>query len=248
MNITFCAHSRQHGQALSEGLMVLAVLLSLWAAVSWLGRVQDMALQAAHGSRYAAFAATRSHDEQALNQLTKAYFSGQGHQWALRSGQQILTSERSEITLRYRRLPALTPQAQAGGDGHYASVLREELATADSGILNATVSIDLSRQRTAALHSAKPLDLKASDTWWPAMYRYTAILTGAGHASDDVHAQQRLAASDTAWASSTNVSYSLAKKVDAAMAAVDAAWGRSRPVFDWLQPWAGSVPDVHLYP
>lgn len=41
----------QRGQALVEGLVILLVLLVLWVGIAWLGRLQDMGLQAVHGSR-----------------------------------------------------------------------------------------------------------------------------------------------------------------------------------------------------
>lgn len=240
----------QQGQALAEGLVVLLVLLSLWVGLAWLGRLQDMALQATHGSRHAAFAATRYFaDDFTVQQVKAGYFSGPSHQWSLRSGRAVLDDDKSQVTVSVRRGQALDVKAQVGGTGLSVSRLRSELGTADRGILQARVGVDLSFLRASqAGDGSSVLRLSDLDSAWPVLHRHTAILIDSGHAASDAAAQQRLTLSPTAWAASSARSYELARQTDAVMAKVDGAWSRQRPLFDWLQAWTGRVPDHHLQP
>lgn len=226
-------HSRrQQGQAMAEGLVVLSILLSLWFAVSWLGTLQDMALQASHGSRYMAFAATRGQEAYALEPLRSAYFSGPAHQWSGRPGGHLLDPDALHLGVDASRATTLMASAQPGGAATTPSRLRTELGTADSGILTQTLTLDPAEKTSI----------------WPVLRRQTSILTGPGHASDDAAVQQRLGLSPTAWAASAQASYALTTRIDSAMDSVDAAWGRSRPSIDWLGPWGGQVPEQHILP
>lgn len=80
------------------------------------------------------------------------------------------------------------------------------------------------------------------------LLRRTAILAGAGHAADDMHAQRRIAESGSAWGDAYGRSRMAGQDWTARLQQVDAAWGRSLPDFDWLTPWAGQVPSVFLSP
>lgn len=233
----------QQGQAIAEGLLVMFSLLLLWMAVAWLGRMQDMALQATHSSRYMAFSATRGFDEQAKSQTALRYFSGSAHQWQDRSGRLLLDPDSPQLSLVTQRLPDLTTQAQPGGLALAVSKLRTEFHTADNGILRASSLVDVNGGPRAQTVS----DLGISKLW-PVLRRHTAILTGAGHGSDDTQVQQRLAAASTAWHDSSQISYQLSRKTDAAMSAVDKAWGRSAPTPEWLDAWTAQIPSHHLYP
>lgn len=223
-------HIRHGGQALVEGIVALLVLLSLWVAISWLGRFQDMALQASHASRFAAFSLTRNPDATPIIQSRTHYFSGRDHQWMNHRGKSVLgnvlSNDHSEVTLRVVRPLALEPGAQPGGVFKRAQELRRDWRIEDRGIVKATVAI------------APPN--------YPALARHTALLTGAGHAADDVDSQQRVAESPAAWSNSANRSYDLGRRVQASASALDRAWSRSEPHFDWLAPWAGHVPAYHL--
>lgn len=226
----FKIHARHGGQALVEGIVALLVLLSLWVAISWLGRFQDMALQASHASRFAAFSLTRNPDAPPVIQSRTDYFSGPDHQWMDRRGRSalgnVLSKDRSEVTLKVVRQPALEPGAQPGGVSARAHDLRQGWRLEDMGIVKATVVVAPPR--------------------YPALARHTALLTGAGHATDDIDSQRRLAESPAAWSDSANRSYGLGRRIESGVSALDRAWGRPEPHFDWLVPWAGYVPVHHL--
>ncbi|MEO9121702.1 MAG: hypothetical protein ABI228_01745 [Burkholderiaceae bacterium] len=219
-------HARHGGQALVEGIVVLLALLSLWVAISWLGRFQDMALQASHASRFAAFSLTRNPGAPPIIQSRTDYFSGPDHQWMDRRGQSMLSKDRSEVTFKVVRQLALEPGAQPGGASARAQELRQGWRLEDTGILKAYAIV-------APPH-------------YPALARHTALLVGAGHASDDIDSQRRLAESPAAWSDSANRSYELGRRIESGASALDRAWGRSEPRFDWLGPWAGYVPAHHL--
>ncbi|NYT64981.1 hypothetical protein H0A58_03230 [Alcaligenaceae bacterium] len=241
--------AKQQGQAMAEGLVVFLALLVLWVGLAWLGRLQDMGLQAQHGSRHAAFAASRYMDDAlAVQQVKHGYFLGPSHQWSLRSGAAILDKEASQVTVKLERGLTLDDKAQVGGRGLSVARLRTELGTADLGILQANVDLNLSSWREQQTDKASLLRLSDLDKVWPILRRHTAILIDSGHASNDAAAQQRLEISPIAWANSSQKSYELARRTDAVMGAVDAAWSRERPVFDWLQAWTGRVPEHHLQP
>ena len=219
-------HARQAGQALVEGIVVLLALLSLWVAISWLGRFQDMALQASHASRFAAFSLTRNPIAPPVLQGRTDYFSGPDHQWMDRRGQSALSKDRSEVTFSVGRQPVLQSGAQPGGAASRAQELRQGWRLEDTGILKAYAIV--------------------SSSHYPALARHTALLTGAGHASDDADNQHRLAESPATWGDSANPSYELGRRIESRVSALDRAWGRSQPHFDWLGPWAGYVPAHHL--
>jgi hypothetical protein len=70
----------------------------------------------------------------------------------------------------------------------------------------------------------------------------------AAHAGDDAAVQQRVSESTMAWGSTAAQSRALGKRVDAGMDAIEAGWGRGRPQWNWLTPWAGYVPGHHVSP
>ncbi|HEY9571840.1 MAG TPA: pilus assembly protein [Pusillimonas sp.] len=239
------SHARQSGQALAEGIVVLGVLLFAWGAISWLGRYQDMALSTQHASRHAAFQQTRGDAAIVVERLHKHFFSGPAHRWLDRQGQLVLNGQNDEPGLSFRRL-ALDSIAQPGGRNGAASTLRSDWGIQDQGVLHATVSLaeqalppTSATQRSGWLNFAIP---------YPALRRHTAILTGAGHASGDIHTQQMVAASGLAWGVSAGASYAAGEKIASIMNRVDSAWGRTEPEFDWLTPWAGRLPRHHLAP
>jgi hypothetical protein len=231
---------------LVEGIVALMALLSLWVGISWLARLQDMALQATHASRYAAFAFSRNPQADIETDVRRHHFSGPTHLWADRAGNRLLSDGLGEVVLRFDRHAVLAEQAQAGGDAHDAQVLRRDWRIQDTGIVDSQITVaPLSKlpSRPAALSIT---GLGYFDSQLPVLRRHTAILADAGHASGDTQAQQRVADSGLAWADSANASYAQGNKIADAMISVDAAWDRAQPIFDWLGPWAGHVPDTHL--
>lgn len=240
-----CRRSRlgQSGQAMAEGIVVLGVLLSVYVAISWLGRIQDMALSAQHASRHAAFQQARAERGITPQDISRHFFSGPAHQWTDRRGQRLLGGKADGVTLSLRR-HALSSHAQPGGQGGTATALRRDWEIQDPGIVHAEVQLNGASpiQNIDAPNSA---GLRFAEGY-PAIYRHTAILTGAGHASGDAHVQQVLGQSELGWSGSAAASYSIGSRISAIMRQVDAAWARPEPKFDWLAPWAGRIPDHHL--
>jgi hypothetical protein len=239
---------RQRGQGLLEGLVVLLVLLSAWVAIAWIARWQDMALQATHASRFAAFSSTRHPDSMPIEPIRKHFFSGSAHQWTDRAGRELLSPERGEVSLIVNRYRELSSSAQPGGSERDAVQLRKEWAIEDAGIVSAVVRV--APQTLLGTAPGKTDSLKIGldqfDEHYPVLSRHTAILSGAGHASDDLDTQSRIASSVFAWSDSASRSYTLGRRVSSVMSKVDNGWGRPSPQFDWLSPWNGAVPDRHL--
>lgn len=234
---------RQSGQAMSEGIAVLGVLLSVYGAIAWLGRFQDMALSAQHASRHAAFQQARAGTAVRPEDVIQHFFSGPAHQWVDRRGQLVLGNKGNGVGLSIRR-QVLGSYAQPGGQGESADALRNDWGMQDPGVLHVGVSL-LGSLPLQGHDPAKSSRFHA-DIGYPPMSRHTAILTGAGHASGDTQVQRILAQSQLAWGSSANTSYATGGTIAAAMNRVDSGWNRPAPEFDWLAPWAGRVPEHHL--
>ncbi|NYT85851.1 hypothetical protein [Pollutimonas harenae] len=234
----------QGGQALAEGLVAMVVLASIWVAVAWLGRLQDMALSAQHASGLAAFAYTRNPAAHIDYGIRAHYFQGPAHQWKDRSGHSLLASSLHQVQFDFKRASVLSQAGQPGGIDAMAVSLRDDWGIQDEGIVNAAVHF-LPGSGTVDVAGNSVLGLGAFNDY-PQLRRHTAILEGAGHASNDTRVQQVVAQSTQAWSDSARASVDMGKKVDAAMAAVDAPWHRARPVLDWLSPWAGHVPAARL--
>src|SRR3546814_529796 len=132
-------HSRERGQALVESLVAMVVMLALYAAVSWLGRFQDMALQATHASRFAAFSLARNASLRPIAQIRRRYFSGPAHQWTASDGNPVLSDRQSEATLTVSPGQPLGPQALPGGTDSSAAALRHGLRLGGPGIRHAHV-------------------------------------------------------------------------------------------------------------
>src|SRR5690606_10776299 len=122
-----------------------------------------------------------------------------------------------------------------------ASALRQDWRIQDPGMMVAQVRVAPPARRLGDAPHGRTSGLADFNTY-PALRRHTALLVGAGHAENDARVQHILAQSSLAWSESANASYRVGSGVDAAMARVDAAWRRDRPVFDWLGLWAGDVP------
>src|SRR5690554_6275101 len=88
----------QSGQALAEGLVVMAALLLMWVLSGWLLRLQDVALQASNASRYAAFDLARraQNNDVQFSAAPHVYFSGLGQHWKDQRGRPWL-ADRSQV-------------------------------------------------------------------------------------------------------------------------------------------------------
>jgi len=237
----------QAGQALAEALVAFSALLLVWTAIAWLGRFQDIALQATHASRYIAFAEARGAPV-SPETVQRRFFGTPIHRWADRKGRLLFSDQGAHVRLGVERGPQLDAQAQAGQDAAYAATLRSQWRVADAGIVDARVAIELPGMPGAAAGEKAGFmsTLRDFDQAYPKLLRHTSIATAAGHASDDESAQQRVAGSALAWNGPAQRAYGLTRQISSLMNPVDAGWSRPRPTFDWLGDWAGQVPGRHL--
>jgi len=235
----------QSGQAIVEALLTLVILSLVLTAVAWLGRYQDIALQASHASRYAAFATARA-EPPVFNSIWHSYFLGPSHRWSDRRGQRLLNNER-QLDVEVNRERELVPWAQPGQMAANAQDLREQWSVADEGMVDAHISVAFSpnQMQEASKVSAFAAGLRDFDAAYPTLTRHTSILTDAGHASSAEHAQRHVRESTRAWSNASNDSYRLAKQIQTVMNPVDAGWGRTGPNVDWLDAWTDAVPDHH---
>lgn len=245
------ARPRRHaqaGQALAEALVAFSALLLVWAAIAWLGRFQDIALQATHASRYTAFAEARGAPVSAET-VRRHFFGASVHRWADRKGALLFSGQGARVGLGVERGPQLDAQAQPGQDAAYAATLRSQWRVADAGIVDASVAIELSGMPGVAGGRKNGFlsTLRDFDQAYPTLSRHTSIATAAGHAPDDESVQQRVAQSALAWADPAQHAYGLARRIASPMNSVDAGWSRPQPTFDWLGEWAGQVPGRHLH-
>jgi hypothetical protein len=116
------------------------------------------------------------------------------------------------------------------------------LRLGDANVWRAAVSVDTGSRRAVgdALHDFDRLGL--------GLGRHTAILSGTGAAGDDTSVQRNLSDSEQAWGRLADVSRREGLSVEQRVQALDGAWGRAPPDWDWLGAWAGEVPFDHLRP
>ena len=240
----------QDGQALMETLVASFALAVMWVGIHWLWQYQDIALTAVHASGHSAFEATRIPPDTGLalepasshSTNTIRHFTGSAHRWADRRGEAFFNSGTDLLVSRDRAAP-LSPAAQPGRATAHAEALRRDLKLADSGVLTANIDLHFSAGPSVVRSEEKPLlGLAAFDLPYPSLRRSISILTGAGHASSDREAHRRVAESPSAWASAYEFSRSIGATVASRADGLDDAWGRERPMFDWLRPWEGRVP------
>jgi hypothetical protein len=222
----------QSGQALAEGVVVMAALLLLWVLSGWLLKMQDLALQVSNASRYAAFDLARYAD---INRIQfpvppKAYFTGSGQHWTDLRGRSWLMDER-QVTIKGTMGTPLPFGAQPGQSNVLSSTLRGQWALADTGVREVIV---MATPKTGIEN--QPNQIR----------RQAFIAVNTGFASDDDNVVERIRASELAWAGNERASNGAGKLVAARLMPVDAAWSRPEPEFDWLGPWRQSVPVHHL--
>jgi len=214
----------QDGQALVELLVAMLSMIALYLAIVWLGRVQDVALQAEHQASHLAFLGAHG-DASWTNSRT---------------------STETAPTATLTHLPPAPPVAQPAGLATHAAALRRDWGVADSGVLQALVRVPVSIQAANAGAQAMPT-LQAFQ--FPAglmVARRATTLSGTGHANSDTHVQQRTANAALPWAQAATVSQELVQQVRDRMMPVDQAWGRAAPEGEWLSRWQGQVPPWHL--
>lgn len=245
----FLAHSKtlnqQAGQSLVEALVLFLVLLVIFSAIPWLGRLSDIALQESQASRYAAFQLTRHEGGIDESDLKTRFFTAGGEQWKDRQQKNIVPEE--VISLSLTRVDKLSSAMQPGGQGRNQNTLREEWQLEDEGIARVSVVVkpqySQSNAEDAGVMSPR---LSFFDNQVISLHRHSAILTGLGHQASDSAAHKRTAESALAWSEAAEASYETGKRVAEVATHVDAAWPRANPVFDWLQPWEGHLPSHHL--
>ncbi|MBV6271674.1 hypothetical protein KVP09_01900 [Alcaligenaceae bacterium CGII-47] len=224
---------RQAGQAVIEGLVVLGVLSSLWVGATWIGRLQDAALQAGHASRHQAFAL--AHQAQPLDASLDGNLPGQF--WQARRGGALLDAQATQSSVMQDKRE---PSIGLGGTVPAALAARQDLQLGESGVWIVTA-----HRRTMGEVSPGS-GLQNFDQLRLGIDRHTAIMRGTGAAVSDSAAQARIAQADSVWARQAGRSIALGDHVSGRMQAVDAAWGRAAFTPDWLMPWTGWVPTQHL--
>ena len=80
---------RQSGQSVVEALVLLLVLILMFMAIPWLGRISDIGLQQSSASRYAAFQLTRDANTLIENDIKARFFLQPQHQWKDRTNKLI---------------------------------------------------------------------------------------------------------------------------------------------------------------
>lgn len=227
----------QNGQALAESLVVLGVLASVWLGVAWLGRVQDAALQLSHISGQAVFAwAHQGVDGDDLAIQAADDHRALGQRGQTRQGQDLLPDG---VGLRFDTLPSHSGR-WPGDTVDGAAQARRELQLGDEtfGRIQAGARTAGQAQTSGRLWDFDRLSLP--------LQRHAVILRGAGAASGDAAVQAVLGDSQRLWGRYASVSQAAGQAVDQRMQGVDAAWGRARPQWDWLDAWTGRVPAQHL--
>ena len=225
----------QSGQAVVECLVVLGVLASLWIGAVWLGRLQDAALQASHASRHRAFALAHQGADGAMYQTAGVMVPGQGG--SNRRGETFLDAGAARVSWSPTgRLPLVQP----GDPIPAAAAVRTDLELGDPRVWVAGVHFETRGE-------AEPgLSLAVFDRLRLGLDRHTAIMHGSGAADGDPATQERIAQAHSVWGRYADASLAHGRRVADRMRPVDAAWGRAMPSFEWLLPWVGQVPALHL--
>ena len=233
--------SSQSGQALAEGVVVFLALAAMSAAIAWLYRWQDIALQASHASRALAFEHVRNPLAQETSDVVDQLLQRK-QRWNDIKGNTLLPDGSVQWSIE---------QQTSGGSAHafpeLAANAWQELGFETDAIATASVQVgsdggDAMRMPALSLWQPSESDRQ---TRLPGLQliRSTSILSvSAGHSENHRQVQQRIGQSTSLWRSVADVSVSLGRKTDTLMRPVDAAWNRPAPSFDWLAPWAGKLP------
>lgn len=224
--------SCSRGQALAEATIILMALVVLWVSATWLFRLQDMALQTTHASRYAAFSAARGVDANTVqHKIRQHFYTGPAHQWGTLRTEQWLSEVRDEV--RVIRYPDLAYSA-SDSSRHQTDLVSGHLSP---------WSVDGPQWATGHV-TLQPRQL--ADRWAPSIIRQQGILVGAGHGKGDHDVLARLGLSEQGWSDSADRSVATGQGLAAVLQPLDAGWNRAQASFDWLSPWEGAIPEQYL--
>jgi len=218
------------GQALAEGVVMLAVMVLLFLATGWIWRLQDLGLQTQHAARLAAFDQARRSQHPALS-VRAAYFQPVAQTWNDPSGRAWIQDSAKQVQVSLLRLKPLVAEAQPGRAGADETVLRSQWSLADQGVLQAVVSV----QPQSNLFGPAPV-----------LRRQLHILVDAGAGVSASQTDNRVASSALAWRDAWQTSRAVGKQLAQHLKMVDAGWGRAEAGFDWLSPWSDEVPSKHV--
>ena len=207
----------ERGQACIEVLLGAVVLITLWLAITWVGRLQYRGLAADQASRQAAFSAAQG---QSAHQSTLA-----GH------------------TLTYARLASQPDFLAIGGEEPHAAALRRDWHIEDKGLLRASANIVLGADK---IMMPLPLDGDGHKQSEPTIWRHTLVVIGDGHAADDSHTQTLLEGSYVGWQVAYDKSIMAANQVNVRLLPLDQPWNRPSLQKNWLAAWSDLIPAHRL--
>ncbi len=233
----------RQAQAMAESLVLFLVLISLFIAIPWLGRLLDIRQQQDNASRYAAFQLTRQLDGIDEQAIKDKFFFDKAHRWQDRQGKNIIQEE--NVQLQIDRTQPLSEFAQAAQQVGHARTLREQWDLQDKGIASVWVKVLPTYSAKGSAVAGLNAEMDFLERWRIPMQRQTAILTDAGHSESDMATHQRTGQSTLAWRASAEDSYALGRHIQRYAAPVE-GFHRDSPVFDWLMPWTGRLPQHHL--
>ncbi len=233
----------RQAQAIAESLVLFLILLSLFIAIPWLGRLLDIRQQQDNASRYAAFQWTRQLNGIDEPAIKDKFFFDKAHRWQDRQGQKILREE--NVQLQINREQQLSNLAQAAQQVSHAQTLREQWNLQDKGIVSAVVKVLPMYSAKGKAMTGLNAEMSFLERLVIPMQRQTAILSDAGHSESDLATHQRTGQSALAWRDSAEDAYALGRHIQRYAAPVE-GFHRAEPVFNWLMPWTGRLPKHHL--
>lgn len=223
----------QKGQAIIESLILLLVLATIFLAIMWLGRLQDIGLQLNHASRHNAFKLAYqkmylSADNSAVNYL-------QTNKWLSRNGSSLINNASFSINITNNNPYLYTHKKFIN-----SLELIDELNLSDKLIWQSK-AIANTGNLSKGFNSLAKFDLQKLQ-----INRFTSIMRAPNTISDDRQVQLNLANSPSAWANQANYSINLGKQVSSRLQGIDQAWARDLPKWDWLGSWLSKLPKRHL--
>jgi hypothetical protein len=132
-----------------------------------------------------------------------------------------------------------------GGPSSEAAALRQDWQVQEEGLLkvSATIVADATKSFTPI-----PTDGNGRSQSDPLIWRHTLLLTGDGHAADDLSAQTLLDQSHVGWQRAYGKSLKAALNVKKQLTPLDQPWERPSLQTDWLTAWSDLVPKDRLQP
>lgn len=219
---------KQLGQAMIEALLLIIVLASLFIAVIWINKLQDIGLQLNHQSRNLVFKYAYQKTDIADNDYL------QKNIWLNRQTESLINN----ITINNKNNESGAYYLVGKNFGHILPLF-DELKLGDSSILKTTVSASIG-------DLDKPSRISNFDRNKLTISRYTSIMTDVKTIPNDSQIQENLRGSKTIWHSQANKSIALGHELEDKLQGIDQAWGRPLPNWDWLGRWASQLPARHL--